>query len=327
MAKKITNNIKTGIFALAGLLFLVILLYLIGKNRSLFGATYTLKARFDNVQGLVAGNNVRFAGIEAGTVKKIQILSDTVIEITMTIDKKMLEVIHENAIVSIGTEGLVGNKVVNIMPAKQPAALATEGDLLTTKKGVSTDEMLETLQKTNNDIAAIATELKATVQRINNSSALWALMNDMSIPGNLKQSMANIHAATSRAAGTVDQLYTIVADVKNGKGNAGILLRDSSIAENMNEAMVKLKTVGERADSLTIELNKMVAGIHQDINSTKGTVNVLLKDTLMAQKLNQALDNIQKGTDGFNQNMEALKHNFLFRSYFRKLEKQKKKQQ
>jgi phospholipid/cholesterol/gamma-HCH transport system substrate-binding protein len=327
MAKRFTNNIKTGIFALAGLLFLVILLYLIGKNRNLFGATYTLKARFDNVQGLVSGNNVRFAGIEAGTVKKIQILSDTVIEVTMTIDKKMQDVIRKNAVVSIGTEGLVGNKVVNIMPAKQAAGLATEGDILSTKKAVNTDEMLQTLYKTNNDIAAIATELKATVQRINNSSALWALMNDMSIPKEIKLSVANIHAATSRAAGTVDQLYAIVADVKKGKGNAGILLRDSSLAKNMNSAILKIQSVGDKADSLAAELNKMIAGIHHDINSTKGTVNVLLKDTLAAQKLNQALDNIQKGTDGFNQNMEALKHNFLFRSYFKKLERQKKKQQ
>jgi phospholipid/cholesterol/gamma-HCH transport system substrate-binding protein len=327
MAKRITNNIKTGIFALAGLLFLVILLYLIGKNRNLFGATYTLKARFDNVQGLVAGNNVRFAGIEAGTVKKIQILNDTVIEVTMTIDKKMLSIIHKNAAVSIGTEGLVGNKVVNIMPSKQPSQLAVEGDVLLTKKVVSTDEMLQTLYKTNNDIAEIAAELKATVQRINNSSALWTLMNDMSIPNEIKLSVANIHAATSKAAGTVDQLYAIVADVKKGKGNAGILLRDSSLAKNMNGAILKIQSLGDKADSLATELNNMIAGIHQDINSTKGTVNVLLKDTLMAQKLNQALDNIQKGTDGFNQNMEALKHNFLFRNYFKKLEKQKKKQQ
>ena len=74
MAKQGINNVKLGAFVLAGLLFLVLLLYMIGKNRNLFGATYLLKAKFENVQGLVTGNNVRFAGIEAGTVKKIIIL-------------------------------------------------------------------------------------------------------------------------------------------------------------------------------------------------------------------------------------------------------------
>ncbi len=77
MAKRVVNNVKLGIFVLGGLLFLVFLLYMIGKNRNMFGNTYVLKARFENVSGLVAGNNVRFSGIQAGTVKKVKILNDT----------------------------------------------------------------------------------------------------------------------------------------------------------------------------------------------------------------------------------------------------------
>jgi phospholipid/cholesterol/gamma-HCH transport system substrate-binding protein len=69
----------------------------------------------------------------------------------------------------------------------------------------------------------------------------------------------------------------------------------------------------------------MVAGIQQDIDNGKGTINALLKDSAMVMKLNVSLDNVQEGTDGFNQNMEALKHHFLLRGYFRKQEKQKAK--
>ncbi|MGB3078713.1 MAG: MCE family protein, partial [Saprospiraceae bacterium] len=115
MEKQGINNIKLGAFVLSGLGFLVLLLFMIGKNRSLFGSTYTLKARFENVQGLVPGNNIRFSGIEAGTVKNIIILNDTTIEVTMNVEKKMLNIIRKNALASIGTEGLVGNKVVNII--------------------------------------------------------------------------------------------------------------------------------------------------------------------------------------------------------------------
>ncbi|HSN10460.1 MAG TPA: MlaD family protein, partial [Hanamia sp.] len=109
MAKKVVSNVKLGVFVLAGLLFLVILLYMIGKNRNLFGSNYVLKARFENIQGLVTGNNVRFSGIQAGTVKRINIINDTLIEVTMVIDKKMSKIIHNNAVASISTEGLVGN--------------------------------------------------------------------------------------------------------------------------------------------------------------------------------------------------------------------------
>ena len=319
------NNFKLGIFALGGLLFLVLLLYMIGKNRNLFGDTYILKARFENVQGLVAGNNVRFSGIQAGTVKKLNILNDTVIEVTMIIEKKMLNIIRKNAVVSIGTDGLVGNKVVNITPSGQPGPFAKEDDILASRKAVATDEMLQTLYKTNLDVAIIAADLKTTVQRINSSSALWALLNDKSIPADLKMSLTNIRLATGKAGRMVDNLDAIVTDVKNGKGSVGTLLKDTSFAKNLNEAVLKIKSVGDEADALAVEIKKLVTGIQHDVNSGRGPVNSLLRDSMMVIKLNASLDNIQKGTDGFNQNMEALKHNFLLRGYFRKLEKQQQK--
>jgi phospholipid/cholesterol/gamma-HCH transport system substrate-binding protein len=325
MAKKAINNIKLGVFVIAGLLFLVLLLYMIGKNENLFGKTYVLKARFENIQGLVPGNNARFSGIHAGTVKRVKILSDTVIEVTMIIETKMKNIIRKNAIVSIGTDGLVGNKVINIAPSKEPAPLAVEGDFLVSKKSVDTDDMLKTLFKTNEDVAVIAAELKSTVKRINSSSALWEILNDKSLPQDLRLSVANIRSATGKAGNLVDNLSNIVTDVKEGKGSLGILLRDSSFAENLNEAVFKINSVGEEADKLAAEINTVVQGINQDINKGKGTANALLKDSLLVIKLNASLDNIQKGTDGFNQNMEALKHNILFRGYFRKLEKKQQK--
>lgn len=325
MAKRAINNVKLGIFVLAGLLFLVLLLYMIGKNSNLFGKTYILKARFENVQGLVPGNNVRFSGIQAGTVKKIKIISDTVLEVTMIIDTKMKEIIRKNAVVSIGTDGLVGNRVLNIVPGKQPSRLAAEGDILISKKAVDTDEMLQTLYKTNNDIAVIADQLKQTVQRLNNSNALWSVLNDPSLPLEIRVSVANIRKATANAGNMVNDVADIIKGIKNGKGSVGVLLNDTSFAKNLNEAVVKIKTVGDKADALAADLNNMVAGIQQDINNGKGTINTLLKDSVLVSKLNTSLDNIQKGTDGFNQNMEALKHNFLLRGYFRKQEKLKSK--
>ncbi|MCK9402703.1 MAG: MlaD family protein [Chitinophagaceae bacterium] len=323
MEKKTIDNIKLGIFVSAGLLFLVVLLYMIGKNMSLFGDTYVLKARFENAQGLVVGNNVRYSGIQSGTVKEIKIMNDTTIEVTLLVEKKMMAIIRKNAVVSIGTEGLVGNKVVNIIPRRKQAPLAEEGDILFAKRSVDADEMLQTLSQTNNDVAVIAADLKITIQRINTSNALWNLLNDKSIPENFRVSVANILAATGNAGKLVNNLNDIVMDIKNGKGSAGAILRDSSFAKNLNEAILKIKSVGDNVDSLSHEISLVVAGVRQDINSGRGPVNALLKDSAIVIKLNTSLSNIEKGTDGFNQNMEALKHNFLFRGYFRKLEKEK----
>ncbi|MEO8961025.1 MAG: MlaD family protein [Ginsengibacter sp.] len=326
MAKKAMNNVKLGAFVLAGLIFLVVLLYMIGRNRNMFGSNFILTARFENVQGLKAGNNVRYGGIDVGTVKKINILNDTMMEVVMTINDKMRSIVHKNALASIGTDGLVGNKVVNMVSGKQPSAVVEDGDVLAAKSLSDMDEMLETLDKTNNDINIIAGEMKTAMQRVNNSDALWGLLEDKELPRQLKASVANIRLATLKANTMVNDLNAIVHDVKSGKGSAGVILTDTTLVYNLNTAILKMKTIGDSADALLNEITTTVAGIKTDINSGKGPVNALLKDSIMTDKISNTLDNIQKGTDGFNETMEALKHSFLFRGAFRKLERQKQKE-
>lgn len=323
MARQTINNAKLGLFVLAGLLFLIILLYMIGRNRSLFGSTYLLKARFENVQGLIPGNNVRYAGIQAGTVKNIDILNDTTLEVSMIIETKMENIIRKDAITSIGTDGLVGNKVINIVPGRSNAALALEGDLLATKKALDTDEILSTLSNTNKDVAIIVTGLKSTVESINNSSALWTLLSDETIPSDIRNSVTNIRGATYKASIMTNDLHEIVKNLKEGHGSLGLVLKDSTFANNLNEAVLKIRSVGIQTEIVSNHLNLLLSGMQQDINTGNGPVNALLKDSSMVNKLNKSLDNIQNGTDGFNQNMEALKKSFLFKGYFRRQEKQK----
>lgn len=325
MAKKAVNHIKLGIFVLAGLLFLIIMLYMIGKDQNLFGSTFVLKTRFENVQGLVPGNNVRYAGIEVGTVRRIQILNDTLVEVIMMVQNKMKPFIRNNAVTTIGTDGLMGNKVINIVAARKEAAAVSEGDVLASRPSVDSDEMLRTLNKTNRDIAVVAENLKTTVLRINNSKALWKLLNDEGVPDDIRTAASQVKLATVRAAGMMTDLNNVVADIKDGKGSLGRIVRDTVLAIKLDEAIDRINGLGEDAGKLAEILNETVSGLQQDVNHGKGPVNALLKDSAIVVKLNNSLDNIEKGTDAFNQNMEALKHNFLFRGYFRKLEKQKQK--
>lgn len=324
MTNKAVNNIKLGVFLLGGLLFLVIMLYMIGKNQHLFGKTYLLKARFDNVNGLVPGNNVRVSGIQAGSVIKISFLSDTLIEISMVIDKDMQKIIRRNAIVSIGTEGLVGNKVVNIVPGRGDATLAVEGDLLQSRNAINTDEMLSTLTKTNNDAASIAAQLTITVQRINDSKVLWHLINDESIPANIKQAAINIQQTSANANRLSGQLNRLIADINLGKGSIGALLKDSVMSADLKATVAGIRGIVFRLDTTVQKTNAMMERIDLQLNNPKGTVYALLNDSVTAVNLRLSMSNIQQATDGLNQNMEALKHNFLFRGYFRKLEKEKR---
>jgi phospholipid/cholesterol/gamma-HCH transport system substrate-binding protein len=323
MAKKASNHLKLGIFVMAGIAFLILLLYVIGKNQNLFGKTFVLKARFENVHGLMRGNNIRFGGMDAGTVSSVDVLNDTTFEATLLVKTKFRKYIRRNATVNISTDGLMGNKLINIIPGKKTAPLVQEGDILLSSKSVDTDEMLEVLSNTNNDIAFVAKELKHTIQRINDSKAIWTVLNDESLPENLRTSLLRIKTASGNFNSMTEDLNVIIADVKNGKGTVGHLLTDSSIALNIDDAIEKIKNIGTTADTLSVRINALITSLNNEISNGKGTVSALLKDPAIKEDISRSLKNIEQGTRAFNDNMEAIKRSFLFRGYFRRLEKQK----
>lgn len=324
MAKRTINNVKLGIFVTTGLVFLILLLYVIGNNQNMFGNTFVLKARFENVNGLMPGNNIRFAGINAGTVKSIEVLNDSTIEVTLLIKNKMKGFIHNNAMATITTDGLMGNKLVNIESVKAPAPLVQEGDVLFSKPSVHIDDILKVLNETTSDIAIIAGELKLTVRRINESQVLWQLLNDESLPSNLRYSLTRIRNASEHMDDMMINLDAIVMDLKQGKGSLGQLLKDTALVVSVKDAVDKIQKIGASADSLSIRINALVSSIHHEIDNGEGSVSALLKDRKMKDHLDKSIQNIEQGTKAFNENMEAIKHSFLFRGYFRKLDKQNK---
>lgn len=327
MANKKIDNAKLGIFVSIGIILLIFALYKVSKSSSFFSKDFLLKSQFKNVNGLMLGNNIRYAGIQIGTIENIQIINDSLIEIDMRIEDKMKDYIHKSDCVTIGTDGIVGNKLVNIVSSKDGSALVKDGDILAAKESLNSDEMMGVLNKTNNNIATISEELKSTVLRFNNSSMVWSMLNEKTIPDNMIASMVNVRNASIRADLMVAELQTMIKDIKQGKGSLGAILTDTAIAINLNQAVDKIKAVGDNANLLTNELNALTQTVKSDLITSKGAYNALLKDTTLALKINNSLNNVEVGTASFTQNMEALKHNFLFRGYFRKLEKQKKKEQ
>lgn len=325
MQKQTVDSIKLGFFVLLGLSLLILALYILGKNKSLFGNSFELKAHFRAVNGLVSGNNVRYSGIEVGGVKDIVFVNDTVIEVTMNIDKKMKNIIRANAIAGLGTDGLIGNRVVNIAPGRGEAPFANDGDLLPSKDEINTDEMLQTLRRTNDNVAVITEELRNTIHRINTSAQLTELLDDRSLSANLKASLVHLHEATEKASALMTDATSTLALASKGKGTLATLLTDTTLSLEIQQAVQKIKQVEESAERLANDLNQVVASVDKDYNTGQGTVNTLMKDSLMAAQLRNTIGNVEKGTEAFNQNMEALKHNFLFKRYFKKLEKEKKK--
>jgi len=321
-----SSNMKLGAFVVTGMAFLIVMLYMIGRNQNLFQSTYTLKAQVKNAQGLVTGNNVRYAGIEVGTVRRIKFINDTLIELSLTINSRMKNIIRKNAKVSIGSEGFVGNKVLNVVSSGPGSAPAVEGDVLTGSYTVNTDDMLLLLEKTNKDVAIVAAGMRTGIERINNSKGLWKVLDDERSAENIRKATQNIKEASETADVVLQNLKVASASITQGKGIMTMLLTDTNALADIRQSLKNIRNTANNMDSLSGSLNRYAGEIYNEISSGNNALNVLLKDSLQAEKLKASMNSVEKGTAAFTTNMEAFRHNILFRGYFRKLDKKSKRQ-
>ena len=319
MKTKATDNVKLGLFVLAGLVFLIVTLYMIGKNRNLFGSTFTIKASMNTVNGLMPGNNVRFKGIDVGTVKNIELAGDSSILVVMIIDNKVRPYIKQNAIASIGTDGLMGNKLVNINSQSSPASPVAEGSVIASREPIETDEMLRTLNTTNNTIERVTRNLDEITIKLNSSKSLWNLLSDTVITHDLKQAVNDFREAGANTAALTANAKEIVNRFGSGDGLAGTLFTDTMLTNRLDHSMMQIQTASERTAVMMQNLESVIEGL----KSGEGTAGLLLSDTTLRDALMESALQVQEGTTRFNENMEALKSNFLFRRYYRKLEKER----
>lgn len=219
---------KLGMFVTIGLVLFVGTIYFVGKQKNLFGSTFTLKSQFKTVTGLKVGNNVRFSGINVGTVSEILLLTDSAVVVKLVIQENVRRFIKTDAKASIGSDGLMGDKVMTIAPGTKSNSSVKDNATIVSVKAIEIEDIMKGV-KTTVDNAAVIT----------------------------------------------DQLAEFSYKINNGKG----------------------------------------------------TLSKLLTDEKMGQKLNATLSNLETGTKGFSENMDAAKHNFLLKGYFNKKEKAAAKKQ
>jgi len=321
MARDTPKNIRLGIFVLTGTLLLIAALYLIGNKQNLFGNTFRIKAEFNNVGGLMPGNNVRFSGIDVGTVESVDIVSDSSVLVVMVIENEVQEFIPINSIASIGTDGLMGNKIVNINSGKGSAECVQEGDQLETQKPIDQDAMIRTLNATNENMQVITSNLRTITDRINEKNTLWSLLMDTVVAENVKAAIVNIRLASNQTVVLTGNLSNITGDVANGKGTLGALINDTTLSGKFKQVIVKFESI---SDTMAV-ISGDVSGIVSGLQNGEGSIGVLLKDTTFVHDLNATMDNMNKGSVTLNEDLEALKHSWPFRRYFRKQGKLNKK--
>jgi len=318
-----TQKFSLGLFIFIITIVFVFALYLIGNKQNLFGNTFRISAVFNNVNGLILGNNVRYSGINIGTVKNIVMINDSTICVDMIIEEKMLQHMKKNAVAAVGSDGLVGSMVINIVPGKELSEALKPGDTIQSYNKTSTTDMLETLNTTNDNAAKLTSDLlKITTSIKQGKGTIGMLIEDAEMASDVKQTVSNLKTASANTSATVLELKKIITAINYDESLAAVLLSDTASANKMKSIIENIEQSSLDIDSVIYNLNSVVL----EVKNGKGTVNYMINDTVLVNNIDETMKNIKEGSVRLNENMEALKHNFLFRGYFRKLERQQRKE-
>ena len=295
-----TFKARLGLFIAVGLAIFVIAIFFIGKQQNLFNPVFKVTANFQNVSGLRVGNNVRFSGIDVGTVDNIKIINDTTVQVDMLIRRNVQEFIKADSRATIGSSGIIGDRIMTIAQGSYNAAIVSDGQHLLADEPLETDAIIASLNKTAADVEIIAHELAEVMSNINSGKGmLGQLIVDSVIANNVSQTISNFMKSSEGLDETIEVTK-----------------------ENVFEFMEKLQLTVARTEIASNALGEIMV----KINSGEGTLGMLIQDTTMAYNLDRTLINLKQSSRGLDENMEALKHNFLFRRYFRKQAEKEEKE-
>ncbi|MGA2669306.1 MAG: MlaD family protein [Ignavibacteria bacterium] len=297
MEKNLNKRITLAVFIVLGLVLFVVAIFVIGSKQNLFTPTFDLKAVFETVSGLKEGSSVRFNGINVGSVNHIEIIGANKVAIIMTIDSKVKPFIKIDSKATVISEGLVGNKIVEITSGSNTQPGVKEGDFLETVRPIETEDILKSLKETGENASHMIKDLADIVSKVNQGKGtLGELVNDESLYRHIDSTMMTFMQST----GEVNRLL-------------------STITNSVDVISGDIMGLTPKIKSITSD----IAEISRKMNSSESLVGTLLTDTAFANNLKQTIANanrttaeLEKGSFSFAQNMEALKHNFLFKGYF-----------
>lgn len=297
---KTLANAKLGIFIFLGSTLLVIGIFLLGNKDQLFASTFTVKAYFETIEGLRNGASVRFGGINVGAVKEIKILDDASgrVEVSMRIKTDIKRFIRKNSVATIETEGLVGNKIVMLSMGSENFEPIADGGVIQSREPLGFAAVIEETQ------------------------GILAYTKEMT------KNLSDIMERINRGEGTIgkiltdDELYYAATKLTKSADKSLVNLTD-----DMKDVLELFDKLGSGVENVVNNVNKVVADIDSlmiGVQEGKGLMGSLLTDKgKEAESLNQILENIVQvteesklGASRLAENMEALKHNWLFKSYY-----------
>lgn len=231
---------KLGMFVMIGLALFAITIYFVGKQKNMFGSTFRLRAQFKTVSGLKVGNNVRFSGINIGTVEGIDLISDTSVMVNVVIRKAVQQFIKTDARASIGSDGLMGDKVFTIIPGHSSDSTAkttvNDGDLIATKNAIEMDDIMTSMKTSVDNAGVITAQLAQFTTKMNNGNgALSKLMTDQEFGNSLKGTLTNLETSSGEFA-------KFTTKMNDGKGAFSKMMTDEKFGNTLDSTMANLQS-------------------------------------------------------------------------------------
>ena len=304
MSKR-SSLIRVGLFVVLGGAAMVVGVFLVGKEEGLFRESFRVTSYFTTIEGLRAGAAVRLAGVDIGIVSKITITPEkNKVRVDLKLGKKVQSFIRKDSYAAIEQEGLVGSKYVALSVGSEAAGEATDGDILLSKEPFRFTAIIEDAQ------GMIANTRKAT------------------------EEFAKILAAVNAGRGTMGKLITdedVYNAMKRATAQADTSLRKT--AEEFSNIPKFLSGVTENLYGVTKNISKLISDVDSTVvnardvlgrlNQGQGTLGALLVERnvydsmlVIVHKGISMAEEARDGASRFNENMEALRHNWFFKGYF-----------
>jgi phospholipid/cholesterol/gamma-HCH transport system substrate-binding protein len=236
---------KLGMFVIIGLVLFVSTIYFVGKQKNLFGSTFNLKSNFKSVSGLEIGNNVRFAGINIGTVSDIQLKTDSSVVVVLLIKDEIRKFIKTDATASIGSDGLMGDKVLTISPGIASNKIVEDNDVIASKLPIDMEDLMGSVKKSVDNAGIITAQLAQFTYSMNNGNGtLSKLMTDKEMASSIKKSLLNLETSTN-------EFSSFTTKMNNGKGALSKLVSDEKMGKMIDSSMQNIQVTTKGFTEIT----------------------------------------------------------------------------
>lgn len=285
-------KIRLGIFVTFGILIFIVAVFIIGKQKNLFNPVFRLTTTFYNVSGLKIGNNIRFSGVNIGTVDNIRIINDSTVQVDMLVRQEIKKFIKLDSKVTVGSEGLIGDKLLIITQGSRHSPVVTRRQRLQSLEPVELEGIIASIKATAENTQVVTEQMALVMLKINTGrGTLGRLVHDSDIAQDIKRTVVNFESSSKKLDETM--LMT---------------------KANLSEIMESFQLTADNVQVSSQQLEEILISV----NKGEGTVGKFLNDTLTADNIDQTILNLQRSSKSLDENLEALKHNFFFRGYFRR---------